>query len=272
MIPFISATTPPEVQDVLAWWFVFKGNKLLVHTTAAGVAIPALPNLAKLGLVPIRTQYLGKLAGQHCYAAELTTAVEPPPTYEFSGLRQLFGQLDESFTHLAARALQIIDWDRNHQFCSRCATPFEATTDRAKLCPRCGLRTYPRISPAVIMRIQRDNTILLAHATRQPTGFYSVLAGFVEPGETLEATVAREIYEEVGLTVKNIRYFGSQPWPFPDSLMIGFMCDYAAGEIRVEPEEIADAAWYTAAQVRQMLTPPANISIAGQLIQAFLNA
>ena len=141
--------------------------------------------------------------------------------------------------------------------------------ERAKLCPACGLTTYPRISPAIIVAVTKGDTLLLARGHRHPPGFYSVLAGFVEPGETLEETVRREVREEVSLEVDDIRYFGSQPWPFPDSLMVAFTASYASGEITLEELEIADAGWYTAANL-PLVPPP--ISIARSLIDAFVGA
>jgi NAD+ diphosphatase len=139
--------------------------------------------------------------------------------------------------------------------------------ERAKICPKCGLVAYPRLSPAVIVAVLRDNCILLAHSHRFPAKFYSVLAGFVEPGETLEECVEREVYEEVGIRVRAIRYFGSQPWPFPDSLMIAFTANYAGGEIRIDHSEIADANWFSANDLPHI---PPKISIARQLIDWFL--
>ena len=220
---FISSLSQPTERTEVGWWFAFRGPRLLVAQTAAGqLTIPAVLDLAEMGLAPLRSHCFGLLDGRACYAAELPEEAALPENYQFMGLRQLFGQLDEPLMRVAMRALPIVDWDRNHQFCGRCATPLEPAQDRAKVCPQCNLRAYPRISPAIIVLVQRGDTILLARATRHPQGFYSVLAGFAEPGETLEEAVVREIEEEAGLQVQNIRYFGSQPWPFPDSLMIDY--------------------------------------------------
>ena len=141
------------------------------------------------------------------------------------------------------------------------------TDERAKICLKCGLINYPRISPAIIVAVVKKNQILLARSERFPTGFYSVLAGFVEPGETFEDCVKREVKEEVGLDVKNIRYFGSQPWPFPDSLMVGFTADYDGGKILIDKTEIKDAGWFTAHDLPQI---PGKISIARRLIDWFV--
>lgn len=139
--------------------------------------------------------------------------------------------------------------------------------ERAKVCPSCGFVNYPRISPAMIVAVTRGREILLAKGSRFQGGFYSVLAGFVEPGETFEECVEREIKEEVGLKVKNINYFGSQPWPFPDSLMVGFTAEYAGGDITIDNKEILDAGWYTAEGLPLI---PGNGSIARRLIDWYV--
>lgn len=270
----IDTSSPaPENYPEESWWFVIAGNHVLVTVSADNpkkpTAVPRLHDARQLGLTVLRGHFLGYLAGVACYAAEIDRGAELPEGYATLNLRRLYGQLPDELTRVAGRAVQIIDWDRNNQFCGRCATPTGLATDRAKVCPNCNLRAYPRLSPAVIMLIRNGNKLLLAHSKRHPAGFYSVLAGFAEPGETLEECVAREIREEVGVEVKNIKYFGSQPWPFPDSLMIGFMCDYAGGEIELHDDEIAEADWYTIDNM-PMALPPSTISIAGQLIEAFI--
>ena len=266
-----NVSEPADFKDI-ALWFIFQGHRFLIKQEEnTSPSIPYITNPEEIGLEPLRYQYLGIFEGQHCYSAEVSQEAEPPENMRFMSLRRLFGQVNDDLLRLAGRSIHIVDWDRNNQFCGRCAAPMEMAKDRAKVCPSCGLRRYPRISPAVIMLIRHENKLLLAHAARHPSGFHSVLAGFAEPGETLEECVAREIREEVGIEVKNIRYFGSQPWPFPDSLMIGFTCEYASGQITVDPEEIAEAAWYTVAEMNaaDFSTPPAAISIAGELIEWF---
>jgi len=141
------------------------------------------------------------------------------------------------------------------------------TLERAKVCSKCGFRTYPRISPATITAVTPGNQILLARAKRFPSELYSVIAGFAEPGETLEECVKREIMEETGIDVKNIRYFGSQPWPFPDSLMIAFTADFEGGEIRIYKKELVDARWFTADALPKI---PDKLSIARRLIDRFI--
>jgi NAD+ diphosphatase len=176
--------------------------------------------------------------------------------------------LDEDLFWIAARAVQIIDWDRTHQFCGRCGVPLRnKTNERAKECPWCGLLHFPRLAPAIIVLVERGNQLLLARSRHFMPGMYSVLAGFVEPGESLEEAVVREVKEEVGIEIKDIKYFGSQPWPFPHSLMIGFTATYAGGEISLDDKEIEDAGWYAAEKLPRI---PGKISIARKLIDGFL--
>ncbi|MBW2060481.1 MAG: NAD(+) diphosphatase [Deltaproteobacteria bacterium] len=251
-----------------AWWFLFREDKLLAKQQDGVTAILYLTDLAALNLKPIRTQYLGKLNGSPCYSGELDHDAAAPSGMTFLGLRRLFEQVEQDLFNIAGRAFQIVKWDQTHQYCSRCGAPTETKSDeRAKICLKCGLINYPRISPAIIVAVVKKNQILLARSERFPTGFYSVLAGFVEPGETFEDCVKREVKEEVGLDVKNIRYFGSQPWPFPDSLMVGFIADYDGGKILIDKTEIKDAGWFTAHDLPQI---PGKISIARRLIDWFV--
>jgi NAD+ diphosphatase len=227
-----------------------------------------LSDLRELGLSPIRPQCLGKMNDRPCYAGELEDSKGISGPFSFMGLRSLFTRFEEDVIQAAGLANQLVQWTRNHHYCGRCGGLTETKADeRARVCPQCGLINYPRLSPAVIVAVLKDHQILLAHSQRFPVKFYSVLAGFVEPGETLEVCVKREVLEEVGITVKNIRYFGSQPWPFPDSLMVGFTAEYADGDIRIDPSEITDAGWFSA---RELPPIPPKISIARRLIDWFL--
>ena len=230
--------------------------------------MPFLAGTDGLGLQVLHPQYLGALDGKDCYSAEVPESSPAPEGMEFRGLRQLFDHMEEGLYRVAFRAAQIVDWDRNQQFCGRCGGRTTDRTDiRAKECPGCGFVMFPRISPAVIVLVERGDKVLLARANRFPGKFYSVLAGFVEPGETLEETVSREIKEEVGIEVKDSRYFGSQPWPFPDSLMIAFTATYAGGEIRIDEEEIVDAGWFEPDAFPDI---PGKISISRRLIDWYV--
>jgi NAD+ diphosphatase len=235
------------------------------------VFLPDYHELVTLGVAFESGHYLGRLGSIDCYAVELAADVDLPSDTALSGLRALYGRLSDDHYAIAGRAVQILLWDSTHQFCGRCGQPtVNAPADRAKLCPHCGLLAFPRLSPAVIMLVQRgDDEFLLARNRAFVDGFFSVLAGFVEPGETLEEAVAREVREEVGLELRDIRYFGSQPWPFPHQLMIGFTAHYAAGDIRPQAEEIAEAGWFD----RRVELPklPGKLSIARRLIDWFVD-
>lgn len=265
---FVPGIVPPEVQSDPAWWFVFQESKLLVYQKPDSITIPFLIKPDELSLFFIRQNYLGHLDNDHCYAAEVAEGTIPPAGMVFEGLRQVYGRLDDDLFWIAARAVQIIDWDRTHRFCGRCGVPLKSrTTERAKECPQCGLLHFPRLAPAIIVLVERGNQLLLARSRHFMPGMYSVLAGFVEPGESLEEAVVREVKEEVGIEIKDINYFGSQPWPFPHSLMIGFTATYAGGEISIDDKEIEDAGWYTAEKLPRL---PGKISIARKLIDGFL--
>jgi len=266
---YVPAIIAPQPHPERALWFVFAGSHLLV-SAAPPVALPRVASPHALGpaLAPRRTQYLGTLAGDHCFAAEVEPDTAAPPGWAWQNLRVLFGTLDDPSFALAGRALQLIDWDRTHQFCGACGAPTRAKTEeRSRQCPECALVVYPRIAPAVMCLARRGGQLLLARSPRFPNGMYSVLAGFVEPGETLEQCVEREVNEEVGVRVRNLRYFGSQPWPFPHSLMIAFHAEFESGDIRVDRVEIEDAQWFDIARLPKL---PARVSVARRLIESAL--
>jgi NAD+ diphosphatase len=264
---FFPAVTPPDRQPEAAYWFAFAGDRLLCNENSAE-PLPLLMDFSELGLATIRQQYLGRLAGRCCFSVELDLQAPAPAGMAFKGLRQTYDRLGDELFAVAGRAIQIVHWDRTHQFCGQCgARMVTLTTERAKQCPVCQLISYPRLSPSIIVLVRRGPQILLARSPRFPSRMYSVLAGFVEPGETLEQAVEREVMEEVGVMVKNICYFGSQPWPFPHSLMIAYTADYAGGEIAIDGLEIEDAGWYSG---DHLPTLPPKMSIARQMIEAFL--
>ncbi len=266
---FISSVTPPTNRTEPALWFAFAGDKLLYREEST-IAVPQLVDFSELGLAIIRQQYLGTFDGQPCYSVELDESATVLAGMVLKGLRQAYAFLGVDLFTVAGRAIQIVNWDQTHQFCGRCgAKTVHHKIDRAKECPECKLINFPRLSPAIIVCIRRGEEILLARAPYWPERMHSVLAGFVEPGETLEQAVEREVMEEVGITVKNIKYFGSQPWPFPNSLMLGFTADYAGGEIDIDPIEIEAASWFTIDNLPKLSS---QMSISRWLIDDFLNS
>jgi len=271
----VSCDNPGE-----AHWFVFRGTDLLVElgpmtvpsddlrvkARPAWARLPLQKNHNWLGSTAARTLYLGRLGGRDCWAAELPKEAPAPAGMSWEGLRTLFSVLDDAHFALAGRAVQLVDWDRTHQFCGRCGTPTAPKREeRVRTCPACKLSAYPRVAPAVMMLVRRGDELLLGRGPHFPAGMYSALAGFVEPGESLEQCVEREVGEEVGVRVRNIRYFASQSWPFPHSLMIAFVCDWESGEIRPQEGEIEAANWFKVLQLPKL---PSRISIARRLIDA----
>ncbi len=265
---FTSSIVPHAERNGRALWFAFQGNSLLVSGESPSITVPCLKDFSETGLHALTRNYLGLLEENPCYAVEVPENTLPPAGMAFEGLRQVYGRLDEDLFWVAARAVQIVDWDRTHKFCGRCGTLMERQEiERAKRCPQCGLLHFPRLAPAIIVAIERGDLLLMARSRRFAPGVFSVLAGFVEPGESIEEAVVREVKEEVGISIKDIQYFGSQPWPFPHSLMIGFTATYAGGEISIDKMELEDAGWFT---VDTLPPLPGKISIARKLIDRFI--
>jgi NAD+ diphosphatase len=251
-----------------ALWFVFRGDRLLVRRDESPAAVPVANHPEEFGTDVLFRQEIGVLDGWRCWAAEAPADAGPPRGMVFRDLRRLVSGVSEGFFRMAGRAKQIVGWNATHRFCGRCGGETELVPgELAKSCTRCGMLHYPRLSPAIIVLVRDESRVLLARSPGFPPGMYSVLAGFVEPGESIEEAIKREVREEVGIEVANVRYFGSQPWPFPNSLMIGFTADYAGGELRVDPTEIEDAGWYEADEFPPL---PPKVSIARAMIDGFV--
>ena len=238
-------------------FLLFKGDKLWVHRTEEGVN-------SLFTYCPAPNAPVERIEN----AVSASTADEPPePGAELLGLRAFFDLAPAGVSAQAGLARQLLHWRETHRFCGACAAPLARhATERAMVCGACGHIAYPRTNPVVITLVHRDGRLLLAHKAGGLYPFWSLIAGFVEANESLEETVTREIAEEVGLSVKNIRYAASQPWPYPNNLMIGFTAEYAGGVITPDGEEIGEAGWFD----RDHLPPiPSRISIARRLIDAF---
>lgn len=257
-----------------AWWFIFKHDKIMINEINGQIQLPYGKSMDELEFCKDMTQvitpiqYMGNLDGTPCICAEIEIDEADVQKYSFVNFRSLLGKMDEVFFALAGRACHLLHWDKTNRYCGKCGTSTDYKPDeRAKLCPKCHNIIYPRISPAIIVAIIKDHEILLAHSKNFRSNLYSVLAGFVEVGETFEKCMEREVYEEVGIRIKNPKYFGSQPWPFPDSLMVGFIAEYDSGEIRIDDIEIKDASWYHKDQLPEI---PSVNSIAGRMIRWFI--
>ena len=221
-----------------------------------------------LDLETYSDHYLGHIDNISIYAHDIHSAPKNHEEYEFKSLWQLLNELDQSVFYLLGRAQQIVDWNRNHRFCGKCGVRTVASEfDRSRKCTTCKEAFYPRLSPSIIVLVHRGDDILLAKNVNSRGNFYSTLAGFVEPGETIEEAVHREVMEEVGIRIKNLKYFSSQPWPFPNSLMLGFHAEYDSGNLILQPEEIADAQWF---HYTKLPNTPNQIAISGWLIADFI--
>jgi NAD+ diphosphatase len=264
---FIPAAPYSPSNGQPGYWFAFSASSLLVKVADATFSVPFLNNLDDLHLLPVRTQYLGTFEGIPCHSAELPPNTAAPEGLSFTDLRPFYFGIEEDIFLLAGRALQIMSWDQTHQYCGRCGHLTETLQgEMAKTCPVCKFMSYPRISPAVIVAVLKDNKILLTKYAAFRGNMRTIIAGFLEPGETLEECVRREVLEEVGITVQNIKYFGNQPWPFPNSLMIGFTAEWESGEIKVDGKEIAEGDWYSADSTPDI---PPRMSISREIIDWF---
>lgn len=253
----------------MEYWFIFQNDNLLLVNKDNAQKLPDQSVLTKLKSHFIRQHKLGQFNQADCYCAEIDKLLSLPENMTALPLRKTFEMFGADWYPALVKSFLIINWDRNHQFCGRCgaATVHESGVFERK-CVSCGLSQYPRISPSIIVLIRKQDQLLMARSQHFPPGAYGLIAGFVEAGESIEEAVHREVREEVGIEIKNLRYFGSQPWPFPDSLMIGFTADYAAGELNIDYKEIEAAGWYRIDNLPGR--PSFSLSIARKLIDHFI--
>lgn len=265
---FDAAHVPPDDADHGdAWYFVFSRGELIVKSVQGTPEPITADDFRWFDMEVTSKHFLGHYLNRPCFA--ISAQGEHGEGYTPVGLRGLLGRTAQSLFYLAGRAQQVIEWHETHQFCGRCGAPMQDhPNDRAKHCVSCRLINYPRLAPSIIVLVTRGEEMLLARNAAWPNGMYSTLAGFVEAGESIEQTVHREVFEEVGLRVKNLKYFGSQSWPFPNSLMLGFHAEYAAGDIVCQEGEIADAQWFSVNNLPQI---PPKTAISGWLIQEFVD-
>lgn len=247
-------------------WFVVHPKGLVARREGERIVFPTDDEITALGLRAEDAHRLGSLDETDACVVPITGRIEAP--FELFALRSLAALLDASLFGVTGRAMHTADWLTTSRFCGRCGTKTEPLeNERAMACPSCKLHFYPRISPAIITLVRKGDLALLASNAKFPGIFYSTLAGFAEIGESLEETLVREVQEEAGVTVGNVRYFGSQPWPFPNSLMIAFTAEWEAGEIVIDPNELSDAKWF---DIDDLPVIPPPLSIARQLIDAWI--
>ncbi|MFO0741552.1 MAG: NAD(+) diphosphatase [Labilithrix sp.] len=247
-------------------WFVIHPKGLVARRDGDRIVFPTDEDLALLKLDAAEGHRIGSLDDSDAVVLPVGGRIEAP--FELFALRTLAAMLDPALFGVTGRAMHTADWLTTSRFCGRCGTKTAPIAgERAMGCPSCGLHVYPRISPAIITLVRKGPLALLASNAKFPGAFYSTLAGFAEIGESLEETLVREVREEAGVTVKDVRYFGSQPWPFPNSLMIAFTAEWASGEIEIDPKELSDAKWFSV-DALPMIPPP--LSIARQLIDAWV--
>jgi NAD+ diphosphatase len=259
-LPFVPMLMPPDTPALSGnRWFWVRRDEVAISDEAPGDGWPQ--------------HFLGMLGTVACWGVDVPDDADGPADAPLLELRRLWAEVPLTEWTAAGRAVQLVAWGRTHRYCGRCGQETEAVPgDRSMRCTGCGLLAYPRLAPAVIALVHRttpdgEEEALLARGAQFALPMFSCLAGFVEPGETLEAAVQREVLEEVGVRVDDVRYQGSQPWPFPHSLMIGFFARWVEGELVPDPTEIAEAGWFR----RDALPPiPPSISIARRLIDQWL--
>jgi NAD+ diphosphatase len=259
--PLMAPPASPDARSTLS--FIFHAGRLLVRE--ADLALPDAAVVQGLARdqdpATPRLQPVGLLDERYCQTGWVDDEALAPSGYGWRGLRSLFGELDEALLGVAMRAVQVAEWARTHRFCGACGSgTVLAAGERCFKCVNCGHMAYPRISPAMMVLIRKGDQVLLALHTQSAVKRFVPLAGFLEAGESIEEAVHREVFEEVGLRVHNLRYFGSQSWPFPHSLMIAFTADYLAGEIRTDPDEIQEARWFGPGDAWPERVPHVSIS------------
>jgi NAD+ diphosphatase len=248
-----------------AIWLIFSGDKIFQSNESPQLLICEWAELDFAHAYQGQIVKIGSYDNLPCFLIDMGNELVAIDSLKLISMRALLMQSETRFFGIASRAWQIALFMRTHRFCGQCGSSMQQIEwEMAMQCARCKHRCYPRISPCIIVSIRYNDKILLAQGKpQQSRQMFSTLAGFVESGEQLEQAVHREVFEEVGIRVKNLRYFSSQPWPFPHSIMVGFLADFDSGDIQVDGKEILQANWYSPDELPN--TPP-KLSIAGQLI------
>jgi len=253
----------------MSYYFVFCKSEILLEKTNDGrYAIP------RGDTPPVETKPWTHIMnvtpmddGTDVKSFCIDNPVTDNPRFEMCGLRKSFYKLPAEFYHKAGKCHELLYWDHNTQFCGVCGAPMKMSTDISKQCTECGKEVWPQLATAVIVLVHKGDEVLLVHARNFNSDFYGLVAGFVETGETLEEAVHREVMEETGIEINNLSYFGSQPWPYPCGLMVGYNADYAGGSIRLQKEELSRGSWFSKDNMPKI---PEKLSIARQLIDNWL--
>lgn len=270
-------------ENVLTYWFIFVGNSLLLQKEADedALCVPLCADAPVDVKAWTYIQELPQVDGHDCRTFMLTVPPQNIDDFVTVGLRESYYKLPLPLYLMASKASELLYWNSNTQYCGVCGAPMKRSTVISKVCTNCGKEVWPQVAPAIIVRIRKAATvspdgtvmepekILMVHARNfRRSEMYGLVAGFVETGETFEDCVRREVMEEVHLTVRNIRYFDSQPWPYPSGVMVGFTADYESGDIQIQEEELSRAAWFA----KDALPPlPDKMSIARRLVDDWIN-
>lgn len=257
-----------ETEDDI--WFLFRENKLMMFKDGENYTLPKLRDLKALSVNLINVQCMGAYREKNCHCGEFKGEIEDKNVV-YMDLMTLSEIADRDTYTLAAKGNLLLKWLKLNKYCGVCGAPTylkDSYTERALVCSKCGNTTWPRTSPAIIVAVTKEDKLLLVYNNQFPERKYSVIAGFVEYGETFEECVKREVYEEAGIRIKNIKYFGSQPWPFPNSMMVAFTAEYLEGELMADGEEIAHAGWFSKEEIEGKYDN--SMSIGTQLIKWFI--
>lgn len=258
-----------DTEELNKVFLVQKGNDLLINDKSQNLAVLDSDEIKWSGMDITHKHFLGHLGEYACYTAELSSRSISMEGCSLRSFRSLLGLIPDNFFTLCSRSVQLSEWYKLSKYCGSCglATSLHSK-ERAMYCESCNNLIYPRISPCVIVLVTKGEELLLAHNKNFPSQIFSTLAGFIESGETVEQAIEREIYEEVKINVKNCKYFGSQSWPFPGQLMLGFYADYDFGILEPDGKEIDVVKWFNFQSLPQV--PPSNISISGRLIENYV--
>jgi len=259
---------PAQAESDNAFWLIFRGHDLIVQESDGKYRLLKADAQAVSALEPQAVLYLGQMDGAPCMAAETSAERPLPPEYRAVGVRALFDHLDETQYSAVGYASHILRWQRESKFCPVCGHPMRDLGEQwMRQCSHCSYSAYPPVSPAILVLVHDGPRVLLVHKPGWGARF-SIVAGFVEPTESLEQCVQREVREEIGVEITDITYISSQPWPFPNQLMIGFTARYVSGDVHPDQIEIDKAAWF---QFDQLPELPAPLSLSYQLIRRWAN-